>query len=48
MHSHSLQDFFEAEQDIKKALYSEPNNADLLALSKKLKVGRAACVMPLV
>ncbi|GLC35269.1 hypothetical protein PLESTB_000582700 [Pleodorina starrii] len=33
-----LQDLFEAEQDIKKALYTEPKNADVLALQRKLKV----------
>jgi hypothetical protein len=32
-------DFVEAEADIKKGLGSEPNNADLQALYKKLKVG---------
>jgi hypothetical protein len=31
-------DFVEAEADIKKGLGSEPNNADLQALHKKLKV----------
>ncbi|EFJ51308.1 hypothetical protein VOLCADRAFT_103560 [Volvox carteri f. nagariensis] len=33
-----LQDLFEAEQDLKKALDLEPNNADVLALMRKLKV----------
>ncbi|GFR45320.1 hypothetical protein Agub_g6687 [Astrephomene gubernaculifera] len=32
-----LQDLFEAEQDLKKAQYAEPNNADVAALSRKLK-----------
>lgn len=34
------QDYFEAELDLKKALDAEPNNADVKALEKQLKVGR--------
>ena len=34
-----LQDFLEAELDVKKALCLQPENADMLQLSKKLKVG---------
>lgn len=37
--SPSSQELFEAEQDLKKALYIEPNNADVKALLRKLKVG---------
>ena len=34
-------DYLEAEEDIKKGLLAEQDNADLLALHKKLKVGGA-------
>lgn len=36
----SSQDYFDAEQDLRKASYAEPNNADVAALTKKLKVGQ--------
>ncbi|KAG2483840.1 hypothetical protein HYH03_017296, partial [Edaphochlamys debaryana] len=35
-----LQDLFEAEQDLKKATYAEPNNADVAALTRKLKLAQ--------
>ena len=34
-----IQDLFEAEQDLQKASYAEPDNTDVAALTKKLKVG---------
>ncbi len=37
-------DYVEAEQDIKRGLVEEPNNADLTALMKKLKVRVPLCV----
>ncbi len=40
----ATQDFFEAEQDIKRGLGLQPDNADLLNLHKKLKVCVRVCM----